>query len=290
MSTAHRSRLTPAEQSVAVREYSRGRSILSIAKSLRVDWETVHRVLVLSGVEVRGQSESNRRYTLDERAFERDDPESRYWLGFVLADGCIRVAPPGRGGTGLILGLAARDAGHLESFRSFVRGDHPIRTRPATGNTSGRGHRAATIRAYSRPLVDSLIALGVRPDKTQTAAAPPRLADDADFWRGVIDGDGCLHLRTPPGSVRYRGGWRASVGLVGTKALCADFATFARRRIGPPARGGEYPVTPSSSVWRAIVTGMQALRLSEVLYADAAVALPRKASTAAAFSSLASCL
>jgi hypothetical protein len=236
---------------------------------------------------VAGQSRScgclrrDLRVPVDEEAFDRDRPESRYWLGFLLADGYVSQS-------GITLRLADGDRGHVEAFRAFLGSAHAIRIEAASafgGGPVNGDRRQVTFNATSVRLAASARAHGVRPNKTKTAAVPPALAGDVDFWRGVVDGDGWLCYGRHRGSAT---GWEINLGLCGTRAVCEGFATFAAHAVGPPLRAESYAVLPIKSIWRVKLTGYQALRMADLLYTDACIALPRKKAAADAFAALAS--
>lgn len=257
--------------------YRQGVSFSGITKETGRSAATITRVLRASAVLSRPRC-GVRQYQLDESAFERDTPESRYWIGFILADGCVSL---GQRKGQITITLCAADAAHIASFCRFVASDCPVRTRRFASNYGDS--EAATITINSKAIARSLIARGIPPRKTKCAVPPTYLANDIDFWRGVVDGDGWLSY----GRDRH-GGWYVNLGVCGTKAVCEGFASFAARLVGGPTRGDRYGVLPIKSIWRTKVAGLQAIRLVERLYPDGRVSLPRKRLVADALAALAS--
>lgn len=269
---------TAAELSEMVELYKAGRTFREVAGMVGRHRETVRRVLAGIGI-TRPPTVANRTYAVDESALDGSTPESRYWIGFILADGHVRVLDRGTKGD-VTISLAKNDIGHVYSFRDHMRSSHPV-VLSARETTYGPSE-AATIRVHSLALARRLGEYGLHSDKTTSAVVPPFLTDCRDFWRGAIDGDGCLTY-----SRGERGGWHIAVSLCGTQSVCDGFAGFATRAIGPPPKSGHYRVRQAKGHWRVTVTSHQALRIADVLYSDAAVSLPRKKATAEAFGALA---
>lgn len=282
MSTAHPSRLTHVGQGTkpehalyrcecgTVREFNRYKVASNHTRSC--------------GCLAREIQLQSRRYSLDHGAFERDDPECRYWIGFLLADGWVRFVNR----TGIVgLQLAEIDSCHVESFRRFLKTDVPI-TRRSGCSRGYKSGPAVRMDVHSLRLAMSLTRRGVCPKKSHLGSVPADLEDDRDAWRGLVDGDGSLMLN--PGGLK-KGGitrFRPVLALTGNRTVCGQFADFVRRRVGRRRRGDDNLLLFHTGSWRVAVNGLQALRMAEILYADAAVSLPRKQATADAFAALAS--
>jgi hypothetical protein len=89
------------------------------------------------------------------------------------------------------------------------------------------------------------------------------LQNNPHFWRGVIDGDGCLSFT--------RKGF-CSLNLSGAQPLLEQFAEFIHEIIP-----GYLPrVRPTQSIYAVVIGGQYAYQIIHHLYAGAHVALPRK--------------
>ncbi len=131
----------------------------------------------------------SRRKFVDEHVFDVvDTPEKAYWLGFLLADGCVTAH---YGTPVLSLGLGNRDAEHVERFRAFVRSEKKLDRAVGCKLAFRSPHTAARLKG-----------LGMEPRKSCRERAAAELIDNRDFWRGVVDGDGWLKYR--------RNGWGES--------------------------------------------------------------------------------
>jgi hypothetical protein len=227
-----------------------------------------------------GHKDDPRRMVPDnERAFAEFTPESAYWVGFLMADGYI--ATPRVGTPSVVLSLSVRDVAHLESLKRFLGARNQItHSPPATvvrfgGRTSiDAGHARFSVR--SRQMVADLARWGVVPGKSLREAAHPILSGNRDFWRGVVDGDGCLRWLV------VRGRKYPSLGLVGSGAMVEAFHRFI---VGccwsTKVRTQQDRRTPG--LWSLILGGQPAKATAVVLYTGASVALPRKALMASEF-------
>jgi len=179
-----------------------------------------------------------------------------YWLGFILADGCITDTDSGS--DRFIIGLKQDDKDHLEKLRKWLRSNHPIRYIRKT--------KAYDFRIRSQGLCNMLGEFGVTPRKSLTACVDPRLKNNRHFWRGMIDGDGTIFIDTRDKLFCF--------GLLGTENVCIDFwnfcydidSTFNKVSICKPPWNG-YSVRCS---------GRKAKNIARKLYGDCNIYLDRK--------------
>lgn len=201
--------------------------------------------------------------SLDEHAFDIVTPEAAYWAGFLFADGCVC-------GSYFAVELAAQDRAHLELFRSFLGSAHKITSVRRPGRALG-GLDFVRLQIFSKRIVCVLSHYGVIPKKTATARVPKSLALNADFWRGVLDGDGSIDscIRQSRES-HFR--FQPMVRMCGTAEVCNTFAIFARRRAHCNMQ-----ILPNKSIFIASCGGrLQVTRLLRVLYAREGPRLKRK--------------
>jgi hypothetical protein len=257
-----------------VARYGAGESAQSIARSLRVDVTAVTRRLTAAGVALRGAREATvanlarnpsitermgrpRTLPLNQGYFDARTPSMAYVVGLMQADGSNQVD---RGA--VMITLKKSDAGHLSTLAAEMGASRPLR----------RDHSGGVkLEMNSRRLSAGLARWGVVSPKTFTASTHADLLLDRDYWRGVVDGDGTL-CNASDG--------RRILALVGTADLCCQFLAFLRTH----GLGSRTTVHPNRSIWTAKVSGTEAERAARVLYADAALALPRKAATASGWS------
>jgi len=191
----------------------------------------------------------------DLEAFKNDSPERNYWLGFLTADGCVLDNSHLSQNPQIQLTLA--DQMHVVAFKEFTKSEAKI-CEPR------KGHASLTIR--SKELAELLYEYHIVPRKSLKERAPDSLKMDSDYWRGVIDGDGCL-------GVNKRGFPRLE--LVGSKDLCEGFLSFVKTLA--PTKVSLTKDKRTEGLYRVQLCGLWVKRVVEALYSGAEVALDRKA-------------
>ena len=253
--------LPPERRDELVRRYAAGERDVDLAAEFGVSRSYCRTASVKDGA---GARPFKRRLPLREDAFAEITPESAYWAGMLMADGCVMKKC-------VRLALAAEDAAHIEKFRRFLGSGHKIHI---YARGPWKGYQRQNLHSLSvscQPMVDDLAALGIVPRKSGKEFAGPAVAMNPDFWRGVIDGDGTLYL-----SVR-EGRTRPVLSLCnGGPALLEQFRTFAQTIADFT---GNIQVN-KDGVHTVTLTGRAAVAVTAALYEKAPVALDRKAEKA----------
>jgi len=136
------------------------------------------------------------KYTVDSNYFnEIDSEEKAYWLGFLYADGYVRLRH--KGGH-LKLKLCTKDKCHIELFKQHIKSNQLIKDDVELFKKDGKEYKsfASTLNIYNLNLVNCLIKHGCVQNKTQKIRFPE--IDESlkyHFIRGYFDGDGCIHKR-----------------------------------------------------------------------------------------------
>lgn len=157
-----------------------------------------------------------KRYSINQEMFNVLTPDAMYYLGFLITDGCIHkqiMRPSYR----LHIRIAKQDVALLEDFKKWVGSNHKISTAWADNFDSGELKEYAVFQATANEMCERLIQLHVTPAKTKTASAPPEVISDPDFWRGCLDGDGCIYQRGD-----------GTAYLSGTKTLIEQFEVYCQ--------------------------------------------------------------
>lgn len=144
---------------------------------------------------------ANKSQRLIHDIFENPNKESLYWAGFIAADGCIHKGK-------LLITLMHSDIDHLIKFKEFVKSDIEL-------STQNNGN-AKCLSISSKKICSDLALYGISSRKTFTYSPPDFCRKSADFWRGMVDGDG------------YIGKGRPEIDLCGTRDVCEGFMNFAR--------------------------------------------------------------
>lgn len=125
---------------------------------------------------------SMKKLRLNENVFNEITPDSAYWIGFLMADGCIWRNT-------VILEVGEKDKKHIQKFKEFMESEHKISERVI--KRENKEFLAYRLSFANDKVVSDLEKHGVVSKKSLTAVALG-LENNKDFWRGVIDGDGSL--------------------------------------------------------------------------------------------------
>ena len=143
------------------------------------------------------------RITCDDSVFDEINEESAYWIGFLTADGNVSDNDY------IAICLQIQDIDHLKKFKKFLKTNAKI-----TVNMN-RKFPCCSISIHSKKIADRLSDFGIVPRKTHISYCPEELKNDRDYWRGLIDGDGCIHDGRYP-----------SLHLYGTEDICQSFKEY----------------------------------------------------------------
>lgn len=141
------------------------------------------------------------RYSFKEDYFETIDTEKKaYWLGFILADGCItHTYSKAENNYGekrydrLLITLAKRDHQHLVNFAKDIGYDGIVET--GESYSFDDYHEYSRIRITSEKLCSDLIDKNIYPNKS-TLETPYSLPKELKkhYFRGYFDGDGYVSI------------------------------------------------------------------------------------------------
>jgi len=162
--------------------YNKYRSLRKVAKILYISVEPVRRVLYSNQVKMN----SSRLYKVNENYFENIDTEHKaYWLGFLYADGCVRIER-----NCLTFKQHKRDKDMFIKFNQYLNSNYPFRIVKNTNTYQ--------IAITSKKLVKDLVSKGCVPRKSLILVFPKEsiLATHLQkhFIRGYFDGDGSISI------------------------------------------------------------------------------------------------
>lgn len=155
-----------------------------------------------------------------------DTEDKAYWLGFLMADGCICRTNKEGSYDRIAIPLKTSDIEHLNKFKQSLDYEGDIRTKTATHNTKGFEYTTSQLRINSKAMCDDLISYGVIPNKTGKEILP-ELRNDLirHFIRGFFDGDGSVMKK------KNRNTGRVSLGSASLTIL-NSINTFLKTEIG----------------------------------------------------------
>lgn len=134
-------------------------------------------------------------YTYDKTYFKHIDTiEKAYWLGFIMADGCVSAREKDGKWLRLSIALQARDIEHLNKFIMNINGD--MIPREYEVGLGDKSHKTCSITINSDEMARDLIKQNVCVNKTYDFKTHPKLPNDlfTHYLRGYFDGDGCLYF------------------------------------------------------------------------------------------------
>lgn len=272
-------KLPPDKELELCQRYVAGELPKNLAPQYSIAFGSVFKVLRRQGYEVRGMSESKRRYVHNRAFFEKIDTESKaYWLGFIAADGYIRKAA-GNVSPELVVSLATVDRGHLVKLKDALQSSHPIREYDYSA-ISEKNRPYASFSVRSRELATGLKRFGIVPAKTFTLRWPT-LPDELlrHYLRGIFDGDGVWHIKNG-----YRNGrqmnWRKDIAFRLTSNR--EFLIGCQHYLVRACDLRYTKLSERQDKWKGTVPTLiysgrnQVSRIYHLMYDDATIYLPRK--------------
>lgn len=166
----------------------------------------------------------------------------------------------------IVLSLSAVDDAHLVKYASYLKTDKPVYYYEVDGL------RYARLEISSKEIGDRLIAFGVIPRKSWVAEAKCNLENSVHFWRGVVDGDGCINIT----------GAYPRLRVVGSKPLMNQLLFFFKKHVITNTNVNPVWYTDPETAERYItaydvnIVGSQAVPIIKLLYERATIFLTRK--------------
>ena len=182
-----------------------------------------------------------------------DNPEKAYWVGFILADGCLH-----EGTSTLSVDLSIRDKIHLEKFITFIGGDVDQLLQTTIHSITHK--KLVHVQLCGKHTYNSLLQLGLFPQKSGHEKYI-YTNYDKDFIRGIVDGDGYIRQDL------------TEIGIVGSYELLATIQEkfFHYLKVKPNK------IMVHGTIFRISYRSKQAVySIIEWLYENAEVSLERK--------------
>lgn len=215
----HRSQ--PERDAAIVHAYETGEPVGRIAARYAVSRPRVRRIAARAGIPPRHGWQ--RRYPLNEMAFDRPTHVGWWLIGLLAADGSIH-APENR----ISLCQSTKDIDVLHAFYEYVGcPDRPVTmlnlSEDAKTRQLPRGP-AAEARVFSKRMVRALGRHGIVPRKTVSMELSAEASRRPAVWLGILDGDGSAGI--------YRDGRAPKLSFAGSEALMAQCEDFWRKHLG----------------------------------------------------------
>lgn len=250
-------KLNAKQKENAVLMYEDGMSCSKIGKEYDVSEVAIRGILKRRGVQLRSNRDSHRKIALDETCFDEITEASAYWIGFLMADGCINQR--GADSFTITLRLHKKDLAHVEKFKDFLETDAKILIVK---------EKYVQLSIKSTALANRLSEFNIVPRKSHIAFAPESLKNNVHFWRGVVDGDGSIGKYWIKRCEKYVTHFR----VVGSKDLLMQLKQFViASNILSSAN-----VIPHKSIFEYHLTEKPAIQTIHLIYNNSSVYLDRK--------------
>jgi len=216
-------------------------------------------------------SQGARRHTVNAEYFKNiTTPQQAYWLGFIMADGCVYHGSD-KNSYRLQINLSAVDAEHLSKFNKAIESDYAIIRKAIHNKKTGKDYEVVQLKINCTQMCKDLIALNVTPKKSLTCEFP-----DLDqsllphYLRGYFDGDGCI--------TESKGKWHISI--VGGEPMLRSLQDYL---VDNDISSAIYQINHSKAVSLEISNLKSISRFYKLIYEEADVLLERKYEKFAAF-------
>lgn len=225
-------------------------TVLKLATEYNMTTYKATKILKENNIKIRDIYSYTRKYKIDVNAFDHIDTEDKaYLLGFICADGCIYKD------CCLAIDIHKKDIKVLELLKRVLQcKELPIRPHSQNKNIVG-------IYIWNKQLVASFKKLGITERKSFTISMPKNIPVDLQkhFWRGVIDGDGCIYLKERNNKQNKP---TFTVTLVGSKQLMEDYINFLKTlNIKPLPK-----IEPQNKIWCVVICSKNAITFCKKIY------------------------
>lgn len=253
-------RFTDEEEIEIGKIYRSGISAREIARTYGLS----HHIAVTSALRrtttrIRPNTEANRLYTINHKAFDEFTEQSVYWWGFIYADGAISRHKS------LSIGLKETDIDHMIALSRFLKSNAPVKIR----ETNLKPHKAAYLYVTSQHMGTRLEELGIiakRPAFDRILKYLPK--ELTHHWlRGLFDGDGSVRAEIEHNA--------PGLGFCGKRPLMEFIRTYLAEHAGTNPKLKIYQHQTGLCYLR-YCGRRQSVRIADVLYEDATIWLKRK--------------
>jgi len=243
--------------------YRDGFSSVQIKQKLGLGITKIFNALKKEGVKIRSQDDKfYSKCNTDQDYFEKIDSEEKaYILGFIYADGCLRVKE-----NRLAIGLSIKDIGILEKIKSLIS--------PSSKTFFDEKTKSCKILLNGKKLRTSLEKLGVSENKSFTLKFPCyKIVPEYlfhHFIRGYFDGDGGVTL-----SFSKTGYPNINYNFVGNEGFISNLESFLKENVqGHRYFGSKVNSKKCFEISCGSKAGFKSMY--DYLYANASIFLKRK--------------
>jgi len=201
----------------------------------------------------------NKSTRANEYVFHEINEKSAYWIGMLMADGCISSTETNKESK-VILVLHRKDEDEILKFKEFTSFTGKVSYGKHKDKLTGKIIPYARIAIGSDIMAKELKKYGVREQKTLTAKIK-LLENNSAFWTGAICGDGYIGVSSNLPKIEFSG----------TREICEQFKSFCNQFVDTDAN-----VTPDKTIFRFRLNGYPAYDVIKKLFVNFSYGLERK--------------
>lgn len=254
-------KLTESQVAAAISHYQGGQSFQEIGAAMGVSGNAIRGLLSRRGVASRTLSAARRSLQCNHAYFDESLDESRaYWLGFILADGCVTESSYGV--TKMCsIALSIIDKDHLIKLKAALGSEHKLTEIKRDGVVN-----IVRFTVSSSELVASLARYAIVPRKSANHEFSDLVPENLlqHYFRGYFDGNGSIS--------RHKGSKWAITNTASERFL-SRFLDWIEGHVG----GHRATISFSDGIHRVAWTGTHRCKeILDLMYQDATVYLERK--------------
>lgn len=251
-------------------------SLKAVARKFDVDSGSIKKYMTRYGLEFKPQV----RHGCDHDFFSRENEETFYMAGFMAADGCVkkRKSTSGNFRYEVQVSLAKNDEEHVQLLKDLMKAETPIHNfliKNSKRNPKWNDSWCSQITITSEKMVKDLEKFNVVPAKSLIYRFPLWLVNHPlvhHFMRGYFDGDGSFFMGKLQNGRTVE---QVYFGLRGTAEFLTIYRSILEEKCGLEKR--EKSIRENTGIGVLEYGGNGVIKkISDFLYKDAVIYLPRK--------------
>lgn len=220
--------LNKQEKESLVKEYLRGRGYLYLQNKYKISHEAIKEILNENGEE----SRPCKLYSINENYFDViDTHEKAYFIGYIMADGCVTWNRPKTKISKLHLSIINPDREVLERFNEATESSYPIKVfKPKEKKDGVSRSDNARMTVSNINFVTKLTKYGIEPNKSLTHSFFQNIPEEfiGSAILGYFDGDGSCSWKKQRNKT-YHTHTQIYASMVSTKEFAEELKLFVEK-------------------------------------------------------------
>lgn len=249
-----------------IEEYYAGNSVNKLSIKYEVSNTFITKLFKLNNVQFRSRADENRTrfgYTLNDKCFSTINSEKdSYFLGFILADGCITNGY-------LHLTIKQSDGYILKELQNHLGMNYGYSESSVNDKRTNKTYHRSSLQVKNKNITENLRNQNIEPNKSTIEKLPNiDWLNDRHFWRGVMDGDG---------HVKMSATHRSHILLVGSFEIIQGFIEFCDNTVGLKVQRVPKAIQCKNKIlYHVQINNTDAKNVVNYLYKNSTVHLYRK--------------